>query len=87
MASVTLFQTKATFTIPALQAMTKCSLFQKNPRLTVSPCGVQCPVFLSIFREFLFALEENAINMTDRHFSQLHRFNEQFDSSEIGASF
>jgi hypothetical protein len=87
MASVTLLQSKATFTIPAFQAMTKCSLFHENPRLTVSACGVQCPVFFSVFRKFLSPLEENVINMTDTNFTQLHRFSEAFGFSEIAAKF
>jgi hypothetical protein len=80
-----LLHPEETFTIPTLQAMTKCSLFQNNPTLLVSPYRVESPVSLSIFREFLSALEGNAINVTDTNFTELQRLCEEFGFSEIAA--
>jgi hypothetical protein len=85
MASVTLLNPEETFTIPALQAMTKCSLFQNNPSLLVSPYRVQSSVSLSIFREFLSAIEGNTINITDTNFTELHQLCEEFGFSELAA--
>jgi hypothetical protein len=81
MASVTFLHPEETFTIPILQVMTKCSSFQNNPTLLVSPYRVQSPVYLSIFREFLSALEGNAINITNTNFTELHRLCEEFGFS------
>jgi hypothetical protein len=39
------------------------------------------------FPEFLSALEENVMNVTDTNFTEFHRFDEEFDFSEIGAKF
>jgi hypothetical protein len=83
MSSVTLLHPEETFTLPALQAIIKCSLFQNNPTLLVSPYRVQSPVSLSIFREFLSALEGNAINITDTNFTELDRLCEEFSFTEL----
>jgi hypothetical protein len=85
MASVTLLHPKETFTIPTLQAMTKCSLFQNNPTLLVSPYRILSPVSLSIFREFISALKGNAIKITNTNFTELHRLCDEFGFSELAA--
>jgi hypothetical protein len=85
MASVTLLHLEEKFTIPTLQAMTKCCLFQNNPTFTGSLYRIQSSVSLSIFREFLSALEGNAINITDTNFTELHRLCEEFGFSELAA--
>jgi hypothetical protein len=84
MTSVTLLHPEETFTIPTLQMMTKCSLFQKNPTLLVSPYRVQSPVSLSIFREFISALEGNVITITDTNLTELQQLCEEFGFSEMG---
>jgi hypothetical protein len=83
MSSVTLLHPEETFTIPTLQAMMKCSLFQNNPTLLLSPYRVQSPVSLSIFREFLSALKGNAINITDTNFRELDRLCKEFGFDEF----
>jgi hypothetical protein len=85
MSSLTLLHPEETFKIPTLQAMTKCSLFQDNPTLTAVPYRVQSSVSLSIFREFISALEGNAINITDTNFTELHRLCLEFGFSELAA--
>jgi hypothetical protein len=77
--------TEQTFKIPVLQVINKCSLFQQNPTLLVSPYGVQSSVSLSIFREFISALEGNAINITNTNFTELDRLCKEFGFSEIAA--
>jgi hypothetical protein len=85
MASVTLLHLEETFTIPALQAMVKCSLFQNRPFLLASPYRIESSVSLSIFREFLSALEGNAINITDTNFTELHQLCDEFGFTELAA--
>jgi hypothetical protein len=85
MSSVTLLHPQETFKIPALRATTKFSLFQNNPTLLVSPYRVQSSVSLSVFREFLSALEGNAINITDTNFTELDRLCNSFGFSELAA--
>jgi hypothetical protein len=85
MTSVTLLHPEETFTIPTLQVMTKCSLFQNDSTLLVSRYRVESPISLSIFREFISAFEGNAINITDRNFRELHQLCQEFGSSEVTA--
>jgi hypothetical protein len=65
--------------------MTKCSLFQNNPALTTSPYRVQSSVSLFNFREFISALQGNAINITSTNFTELDRLCKEFDFSELAA--
>jgi hypothetical protein len=85
MSSVTLLHPEETFTIPTFQVMNKCSLFQNNPTLLVSPYRLQSLVSLSVFREFISAIEGNTIKITDTSFTELHRLCEKFDFSELTA--
>jgi hypothetical protein len=85
MASVTLLHPEETFTIPALQAMMKCSLFQNRPILLASPYRIQSSVSLSTFREFLSALKGNAINITDTNYTELDRLCNEFGFTEVAA--
>jgi hypothetical protein len=83
MSSVTLLHPQETFTIPTLQVINKCSLFQNNPALLVSPYRLQSSVSLSIFREFLSALEGNAVNITTTNFTSLHQLCKEFSFPEL----
>jgi hypothetical protein len=85
MSSVTLLHPEETFKIPLLQVINKCTLFQNNPTLLGSPYRVQSPVSLSIFREFLSALEGNAINITDANYTELERLCNEFGFTEVAA--
>jgi hypothetical protein len=85
MTSVTLLHPEESFKIPPLQVINKCSLFQNNPTLLGSPYRIQSPVSLSIFREFLSALEGNAINITNTNFTELDRLSKEFGFSELAA--
>jgi hypothetical protein len=65
--------------------MTKCSLFQNNPTLLGSSYWVQSPVSLSVFREFISALEGNVIKITTTNFTELDRLCVEFGLTEIAA--
>jgi hypothetical protein len=49
----------------------------------IAPYRVQSSVSLSIFREFLSALEGNAINITDTNLTELDRLCKEFHFSEL----
>jgi archaellum component FlaC len=83
MCSVTLLHPEETFKIPVLQVINQCSLFQKDPTLLATRYRVQSPVSLSIFREFISALEGNTIKITDTNFTELTQLSEEFGFSEL----
>jgi hypothetical protein len=83
MTSVTLLHLEDTVTIPIIQAVTKCSLFENNPILLLSPYRVQSPVSLSIFREFVTALEGQTVNITTTNLSELEQLCEEFGFTEF----
>jgi hypothetical protein len=85
MSSITFLDPEETFKILTLYTMTKCSLFQNNPTLLVSSYRVQSLVSLSIFWEFLSALEGNAINITNPNLTELDQLCDEFDFSELPA--
>jgi hypothetical protein len=76
--SVTLVHPEGTFTVSALQAMSKCSLFEKNPTLTTSPYRVQSAVSLSSLWEFVKELEGNPMKITATNLTELQRLCEEF---------
>jgi hypothetical protein len=80
---LTLLQIEGMFKIPALKAMTKCCPFQNNPTLLIAPYQVQSPVSLSILREFLSALEGNAIKITGTDHTEPQQLCEAFHFSEL----
>jgi hypothetical protein len=64
MTFVTLIHPEDSFTIPVHQAISKCSLFENNSTLTISPYRIPSSVSLSIFREFISALEGNSVKIS-----------------------
>jgi hypothetical protein len=85
MTSVTLVHPEETLTIPALQLLTKCTLWQTNPTLTTLPYRVQSSVSLSIFRDFLSALEGKSVQITNANLTKLQQLCEEFDFDEFTA--
>jgi outer membrane murein-binding lipoprotein Lpp len=83
MDSVSLVHREETLTVPVLQAINKCSLFQKNVTLTATPYHIQSSVSLSIFQDFISALKGNTINITDTNFTELQRLSKEFGFSEF----
>jgi hypothetical protein len=67
--------------------MIKCGLFQNDPTLTVSPDRIQSSISLSSFREFISALEGNAIKITGTNLRELDRLCEELNFSEITTKF
>jgi hypothetical protein len=83
--SVTLIHPEESLTIPVHQAISKCSLFQKNPTLTISPYRIQSSVSLSIFHEFISALEGNSVNITVINIDGLNRLCEESGFTEFSS--
>jgi hypothetical protein len=83
MVSITLVHPEATLTVPALDAIKKCSLFQSNPALAAAPYNLRSSVPLSLFRQFVSALEGNAIEITSANFSGLSQLSDEFGFSEL----
>jgi predicted RNase H-like nuclease (RuvC/YqgF family) len=81
MASVTLIHPEQTVTVPVVQAINKCSLFQNNPALLVAPYQVASSVNLSIFREFVSELEGKTVKITGASFTGLQRLCKGFRPS------
>jgi hypothetical protein len=61
----------------------KCSLFQNNPILLASPYRVSSSVTLSVFQDFLSALEGNAIKITDTNLTGLEGLCGEFGFTEL----
>jgi hypothetical protein len=83
MTSVILVHPEETFTLSILHAITKCHLFQHNPALLLSPYSLQSSVSLSIFREFLSALQDTPINITATNFTALQELSHEFGFSDF----
>jgi hypothetical protein len=83
MDSITLIHPEETFTVPTLQTITKCSLFQNNPALLTAPYRVKSSVFLSIFREFVSELEGKTVNITETNLSELQLLCKEFGFDEF----
>jgi hypothetical protein len=85
MSSVTLIHPEVIRTVPVFQAITKCTLFQNNLTLTSTPYRIQSSVSLSIFQDFISALEGTLVSITSTNFTGLHRLSEEFGFDELSA--
>jgi hypothetical protein len=85
MSSVALVHPEETLKVSVLQAITKCSLFQKNMTLAAAPSQVKSSVTLPHFREFVSALEGKEVEITDTSFRELQRSCEEFGFREFAA--
>jgi hypothetical protein len=65
MFSVTLVHSKEKQAIPVYQAMKEFSLFQKNVIFAGVRSGIESSITLAIFRDFVEALKEKSIEITD----------------------
>jgi hypothetical protein len=69
--------------VPAAEAITKCTLFQKNPSLADSPYSLRSQVSLPIFRQFVSVIEGNAVEITAANIAGLSRLCREFGFDEI----
>jgi hypothetical protein len=85
MSSVTFVHPEETRTVPILQAINKCSLFQKNVTLAGSPYTLQSTVSVFIFRQFISALEGASIEITNTNFTGLLQLSTEFGFEELSS--
>jgi uncharacterized coiled-coil protein SlyX len=85
MALVALVHPEGTLTVSSLQAKNKCTLFQQNMALLASPYTLRSTIPLTLFRQFVSAVEGNAIEITSANFSGLAQLCEEFGFEELRA--
>jgi hypothetical protein len=85
MSSIILIHPEETFTVSAVQAMTKCSLFEKHVMLTSVPYRVESSVTLSTFREFVSELKGETVNITCTNLRGLDLLCEEFGFTEFAS--
>jgi uncharacterized coiled-coil protein SlyX len=78
MSSVTLILGRATFSVGRRLLVGNCDLFGNNPLLTTSPYSVKSPVPLDVFREFIEAIEDKAVDVTNQNVSGLSQLCNEF---------
>jgi septal ring factor EnvC (AmiA/AmiB activator) len=83
--SVILIHLEEIVTVPIVQMINKCSLFQNNLTIAGTPYRVQSSVHLAIFQEFVSALEGKMVNITETNFTELKQLCEEFGFNKIAA--
>jgi hypothetical protein len=83
MSSIPLVHPDATLTVSIFQAIVKCTLFENNPALTISPYRVESPVSLSTFQSFVSALKGDTLKITHANFAELSHLSEEFGFTEL----
>jgi uncharacterized small protein (DUF1192 family) len=85
MSSLRLVHPEEELTIPISKALSKCLLFQNTPSLSSSPYRLKSPISLSIFREFVSAIEGHPFTITLTNFSELQLLSSEFGFTELTA--
>jgi hypothetical protein len=72
-------------TVQAVQLTTKCDLFRNNPELLTRPFSVKSsnPVSVSVFREFVSALEDCEIEITTANVAGLSELSAEFGFASL----
>jgi hypothetical protein len=83
--SLRLVHRQVTLEVPGVRAITKCYLFQRDVTLAAAPYRVKSSVTLSVFREFVSALEGKDVKITDANFAGLQQLCEEFGFSDFSA--
>jgi hypothetical protein len=68
----------AAFSLGHRALVAKCNLFASNPTLAASPYRVRSPVPLCVFRQFLEAIEDKAVEVTNEHISSISQLCAEF---------
>jgi hypothetical protein len=71
MASITLIHSQETRQVAGVQLIMKCTAFQQNLRLVATPYSIQSSVPLTIFHDFISALEDRVLTITNDNYSGL----------------
>jgi hypothetical protein len=81
--TVALVHPHETFHISPTLMVQKCDLFRNDPTLTASPYNVKSQVSLSDFREFVSALQNTAVKITNNNFEGLSRLCDEFGFRDL----
>jgi hypothetical protein len=71
--------------VPAVHALTKCSLFRNKPSLVASPYQIRSSVGATSVQQFITALEGDAVSITMENVSDLSLLCEEFGFDDFGA--
>jgi hypothetical protein len=78
MAKATLILGDTTLSVPVRPLVAKCSLFAENPSLAVSPYRVKSSAALDVFQQFLEAIEDKKVEVTNENIAGLAQLCEEF---------
>jgi hypothetical protein len=76
--SVTLVHPEEQVPVAATRLIEKCTLFKTNPALVGAPYAVKSAIPIRVFREFLSALEGEAVEVTNANFGGLSLLSTEF---------
>jgi hypothetical protein len=69
---------RETLKVPFRTLVLKCNLFSDDPALACAPYSVQAPVSVDDFRQFVLALEDKDVEMTNANFGGLSLLCDEF---------
>jgi hypothetical protein len=85
MASVTLMHDNEGYRVPSDQAMAVCTLFQNDPALATAPYPVRSSVPPSSFRQFVSAIQGDAVEITAENACDLSLLCQEFGFAALAA--
>jgi hypothetical protein len=83
--AVTLVHSDVTLQIPAPLVISKCDLFAGDTWLAARLCGLKSRVCVSDFREFVLALENTTVKVTNNNTKGLSQLCEEFCFRDLAA--
>jgi hypothetical protein len=81
--TVALVHQQETFQISPKDVLQKCDLFINDPMLIASPYKVKSPVSLGDFREFVSALRNTTVKITNNNFTGLSQLCDEFGFRDL----
>jgi hypothetical protein len=76
--TVELVHPQETLKVPVRTLVLKCNLFADNPVLAGAPYSVRAPVSVDDFRQFVLALEDKDVEVTNANFGALSLLCDEF---------
>jgi hypothetical protein len=83
--TVTLVHPNETLQVPGKLLLSKCDVSAEDPGLTAVPYHVTSRVSVSDFREFVSALQDTTVKVTNKNFKELSLLCEEFRFRDLGA--
>jgi hypothetical protein len=85
MSAVTLVLQSTKFFVGRSRLVASCDLFAKDAKLAASAYDVRSPVSVDVFRQFLEAIQDRTIEVTDQNISSLVQLCEEFGFRSLSA--